>query len=168
MSDLITANTDSSDSDLHIFVDADACPVKEEVYRVARRCGIRVTLVANSEMAIPDEVWLDLRIVANWFDAADDWIVEQTGHDDIVITVDIPLADRCLKKGSRVLGHKGREFTHDNIGSALATRAVMSHLRDMDEHHGGPSPSQRKTGLNFFKKWIKSFNQFVENEKLES
>ena len=100
---------------LHIYVDADACPVKQEVYRVAKRCGLEVTLVANSWMRVPDERWLKLEVVGEGFDEADDWIVEHVQPDDIVITADIPLASRCLKNGARVIGSTGKPFTEDNM-----------------------------------------------------
>ncbi len=94
---------------LNVLVDADGCPVKEEVYRVARRHELQVTLVANSMMRVPDEERIQLVVVQDRFDAADDWIVERAGEDDIVITADIPLASRCLEKSARVLGSRGRD-----------------------------------------------------------
>ena len=129
---------------LIVYVDADACPVKEEVYRVARRCGLPVILVANSPMRIPGDAGFELIVVGDRFDASDDWIEERVEENDIVITGDILLADRCLKKGARVLGHKGREFTPENIGSAIATRTILSHLRDVSEHRHGPPPFAKK------------------------
>ncbi|MBW1852934.1 MAG: DUF188 domain-containing protein, partial [Deltaproteobacteria bacterium] len=93
---------------LHIFIDADACPVKPEVYRVAGRYGLDVTLVANSRMRIPDERWIALEVVEDGFDAADDWIVEHVEPHDIVVTSDIPLASRCLKENARVIGPSGK------------------------------------------------------------
>ncbi len=93
---------------MHIFVDADACPVKDEVYRVAQRYSLAVTLVANSWMRVPQNKFIRLEVVSDGFDAADDWIAEQAAQDDIVITADIPLAGRCLKKGARVLGPSGK------------------------------------------------------------
>lgn len=128
---------------LHIFIDADACPVKEEVYRVARRYELDVTLVANSWMRIPDEQGITLEIVDDGPDAADDWIAEHAGCDDIVITADIPLAGRCLKKGTRVIGTTGKPFNEDNIGDAIATRELMSMLRDTGEVTGGPPPMKK-------------------------
>lgn len=125
---------------LHIYVDADACPVKGEVYRVARRCGLSVTLVANAWMRVPDEPWIDLRVVGRDVDAADDWIAERIGEGDILVTADIPLADRCLKRGARVLGPTGRPFTEENIGATLATRNLMTELRDAGMVTGGPPP----------------------------
>jgi uncharacterized protein YaiI (UPF0178 family) len=137
---------------LHIFVDADACPVKQEVYRVAGRCGLDVTLVADSWMRIPEAKNIRLEVVDEGLDAADDWIVDHVGRDDIVITADIPLADRCLKKGARVLGPTGRAFTDDNIGPALATRDLMSELREIGEMRGGPPPMQKKDRSRFLQK----------------
>jgi len=123
-----------------IFIDADGCPVKQEVYRVARRHGLKVTVVANSRIRMPRSDEIDLVVVEGQFDAADDWIVEHMASDDIVVTSDIPLAARCLKRGSRVLDHRGGQFTEDNIGEALANRELLSHLRDMGGMTGGPAP----------------------------
>ncbi len=125
---------------LHIFVDADACPVKEEIYRVAGRYGLNVTLVANSPMRIPDYKNIELEIVEKGSDAADDWIVEHLEPDDIVVTADILLASRCLKKGARAIGPAGKPFTEENIGQAVATRNLLSGLRDTGEISGGPPP----------------------------
>ncbi len=125
---------------LNIYVDADGCPVKEEVYRVAQRHGLEVTLVANSRMGTPAGDWVRLVVVGGRFDAADDWIVEHVGQDDIVISGDIPLASRCLKKGAQVIGTTGRPFTEENIGEALATRDLLSHLRDLGTVTSGPAP----------------------------
>ncbi|HEX9592538.1 MAG TPA: YaiI/YqxD family protein [bacterium] len=134
---------------LHIFVDADACPVKEEVYRVARRCRLEVTLVANSWMRVPDERGIALEVVAGGFDAADDWIVDHVRPDDIVVTADIPLASRCLKEGARVMGPTGRPFTEDNIGDAVATRELLSELRDSGQITGGPPPLEKRDRSRF-------------------
>lgn len=128
---------------LHIYVDADACPVKNEVYRVAERCGLEVTLVANSWMRVPNQTWVALEVVGDGFDAADDWIAGHVEPDDIVITADISLADRCLKAGARVMGSKGKPFTEDNIGGAMASRELLSMLRDTGEISGGPPPMDR-------------------------
>jgi len=137
---------------LHIFVDADACPVKSEVYRVAKRCRLHVTLVANSWMRIPDEDGIILQVVGDGFDAADDWIAEHVGAQDIVITADIPLASRCLKKNATVIGPTGKPFTENNIGDALATRELMAELRDAGEIGGGPPPFQKRDRSNFLQK----------------
>ncbi len=134
---------------LSIFVDADACPVKDEVYRVARRYGLSVRLVANQWMRVPGESEIELVVVDGDFDAADDWIVEHAGENDVVITADIPLAARCLEKGARVIGPKGREFKEDSIGDALATRELMSQLRDMGEVGQGPPPFEKKDRSRF-------------------
>ena len=132
-----------------IFVDADACPVKEEVYRVAQRYGIKVTLVSNAWLRAPKEEWLELVIVDGELDAADSWIIEHVAKNDIVVSADIPLASECLKKGARVLGPRGRPFTEDSIGAALATRELMSHLRDMGEMTGGPPPFEKRDRSQF-------------------
>jgi hypothetical protein len=129
---------------LHIYVDADACPVKDEIYKVAQRYGLQVTLVANSYMRYPGGGQVKLEVVEQGRDEADDWIVAQTGQDDIVITGDIPLAARCLDMGARVLGHKGRPFTPENVGDSLATRQLLSQLRDQGLVGGGPPPFSPK------------------------
>jgi hypothetical protein len=134
---------------LHLFIDADACPVKDETYRVAKRYGLRVTLVSNSWMQTPPGDWLELVVVGGKFDEADDWIVEGVEEDDIVITSDIPLAARCLEKGAEVLGPKGRPFTRESIGDALATRELMSQLRDLGAVTGGPAPFEKRDRSNF-------------------
>jgi len=134
---------------LHIFVDADACPVKQEIFRVADRCGLEVTLVANSWMRTPNERWITLEVVGDGFDAADDWIVEHVQSGDIVITADIPLASRCLKAGACVLGSTGKPFTHDNIGQALATRNLLEELRGAGEITGGPAPLKKSDKSRF-------------------
>ncbi len=135
-----------------IFVDADACPVKPEIYRVAQRYGLRVTLVSNSWMRIPHEDWLTLVVVDGQFDAADDWLVEHATENDIVISGDIPLASRCLAKGSVVLDLRGGVFTEDNIGEALAGRALLSHLRDLGTVTGGPAPLEKRGRSRFLQR----------------
>jgi len=112
-----------------ILVDADACPVKEEIYRVAIRHGVAAVIVANSYIRIPDHPLISRRIVSDGFDAADDWIAAEADTLSVVITADIPLADRALKAGAKVLGPTGKPFTPDSIGSALATRDIMADLR---------------------------------------
>lgn len=123
-----------------IYIDADACPVKEEVYRVARRYEINVFVVANAPIRVPSEALIELIVVWGGFDAADDRIVESVVEGDIVITTDIPLADRCIRAGARVLGPKGVEFTEDAMGNALATRALLDMLRQSGSFAGGPAP----------------------------
>jgi hypothetical protein len=134
---------------LHIFVDADACPVKQEVYRVAGRYHLDVTLVANSWMRVPNEPWIALEVVGGGFDEADDWIVEHVLPHDIVITADIPLANRCLKEGARVIGTTGKPFTDNNIGQAIATRDLLSELRGAGEITGGPPPLEKRDRSRF-------------------
>jgi uncharacterized protein YaiI (UPF0178 family) len=123
-----------------IFVDADACPVKAEVYRVAERHRIAVVVVANSFMAVPNEPWIERVIVSAGFDAADDWIAERARPGAVVVTADVPLASRCVKAGAMVVGPTGKPFTDDSVGMALATRNLMQDLRAMGEVTGGPSP----------------------------
>ena len=123
-----------------IYVDADACPVKREVYRVAERHGVPVHVVANGVIAIPDHPDIHRVIVGDALDAADDWIAERAGKGDIVVTADIPLADRCVKAGAKVIGPTGRAFTEDSIGMALATRNLMDDLRSAGTVTGGPKP----------------------------
>jgi uncharacterized protein len=134
---------------LHIYVDADACPVKQEVYRVSGRYQLEVTLVANSWMRVPNERLIALKVVTDGFDAADDWIVARVQPLDIVITADIPLASRCLKQGARVVGPTGKAFTDKNMGQALATRNLLSDLRGAGEITGGPSPFQKRDRSRF-------------------
>ena len=124
----------------HIFIDADACPVKEEVYQVAARYGLKVFVVANSFIRTPRDASIELVSVGQGFDAADDWIAERATPQDIVITSDIPLAGRCLKAGAVVVAPNGKPFTENSIGMALAMRELMSDLRAMGEAKGGPPP----------------------------
>lgn len=125
---------------MRIYVDADACPVKEEVYRVARRYALPVSVVSNSWMNVPRESLIESVVVDAGPDVADDWIAERAGGGDVVVTADIPLAARALKAGAAALAPNGRPFTADNIGSALTSRAVGEHLRAMGEVTGGPKP----------------------------
>jgi uncharacterized protein YaiI (UPF0178 family) len=131
-----------------IYVDADACPVKDEVYRVAARHAVPVVVVANSPMRMPPDENVRLEVVGQGFDAADDWIAERAGARDIVITSDILLAGRCINVGSGtgafVLGPTGKPFTEDNIGTATVTREMMADMRAMGEIRGGPPPFQKK------------------------
>jgi uncharacterized protein YaiI (UPF0178 family) len=137
---------------LHVYIDADACPVKDEVYKVAQRYGLKVTLVANSYMRIPGGDWIELVVVDKGLDEADDLIVERADENDIVITGDIPLAARCLDKGALVLGHKGRPFTSENVGESLATRQLLTQLRDQGIMMGGPPPFAKKDRSLFLQK----------------
>ena len=135
-----------------IYIDADGCPVKNEVYRVAKRFGLKVCLVSNSRMGIPQEELFELVIVNERFNAADDWIVEQVRDQDIVVSADIPLAARCLEKGARVIDPKGRVFSKETIGDALANRELMAYLRDMGNMTGGPAPFEKRDRSRFLQR----------------
>ena len=137
---------------IHILVDADACPVKQEISRVAQRHGLEVTLVSNAWMRIPQEPNLTLVVVDGQFDSADDWIVEHVAENDIVVSADIPLASRCLKKGARVLAPTGRVFTEDSIGDALASREISAHLRELGTITGGPAPFEKRDRSRFLQR----------------
>lgn len=134
---------------IRIFVDADGCPVKNEIFRVAVRYGLKVYVVSNSRMRIPPEGLFEPIIVKEDVDAADDWIVEHVKEDDIAVSADIPLAARCLEKGARVLDPKGRVFTEESIGGALANRELTAYLRDMGNITGGPSPFAKRDRSRF-------------------
>ena len=123
-----------------IYVDADACPVKQEIYRVAKRYELPVKVVANAALHVPKASWLELVVVRSGLDAADDWIAEHAQLDDIVITADIPLAARCIEAAASVIDHKGGTFTEDRIGEALASPEVMEHLRESGMITKGPAP----------------------------
>ncbi len=133
----------------HILVDADACPVKDEIYKVAERHKVPVTIVANSWFRVPREDWLEQVVVSDGFDAADDHIAERSTKQSVVITADILLADRCLKNGSTVVAPNGKPFTEDSIGSAVATRAIMADLRAGVENIGGPPPFSKQDRSRF-------------------
>jgi uncharacterized protein YaiI (UPF0178 family) len=123
-----------------IFIDGDACPVKEEVYAVAARLGLSVVVVANQPIRVPQDAGVEMVLVPDGPDAADDWIAEEIRAGDIVITADIPLAARCLARGAHALGTNGREFSPDSMGQALATRAIKATLREAGALTGGPAP----------------------------
>jgi uncharacterized protein YaiI (UPF0178 family) len=125
---------------IRILVDADACPVKDEIYKVAWRREVPVKVVSNARIRLPDHPLVERVLVSDAFDAADDWIVEQADAKTLVITGDILLADRCLKAGATVIGHNGKPFTSASIGGAIATRAIMADLRAGGDAVGGPAP----------------------------
>ena len=129
---------------IRIFVDADACPVKAEVYRVAERYGLKVFVVANSFMAVPRSEMIERIIVSEGPDIADNWIAERAGASDIVITADIPLAGRCVRNGATVIGPTGKPFSEDSIGMALATRDLLTELRSAGATTRGPPPLTRQ------------------------
>ena len=133
-----------------ILVDADACPVKEEIYRVAERFGAEVRVVSNSPFRVPVSARVKRVVVSDGFDAADDWIAEHATPRSVVITADILLAERCLKVGAQVLAHNGKPFDAASIGSAIATRAIMEDLRaGMDGVGGGPPPFSKADRSKF-------------------
>jgi uncharacterized protein YaiI (UPF0178 family) len=147
-----------------ILVDADAAPVKQEVFRVALRYGIKVILVANSPINIQEEDWLESVIVNGQFDAADDWIVNHVQKNDIVVTGDIPLAARCLKKDTRVLDYRGLIFTENSIGNMLATRDLMAHLRNIGVNTSGPKVFVKKDRSRFLQS-LDTIIQSIRNGK---
>jgi len=147
-----------------LFIDADACPVKEEAYRVARRYGLRVYVVSNGWMMVPREPLIEQVVVDAGPDVADDWIAERVGPADIVITSDIPLAERALKAGGQALNPKGKPFTPDSIGSALAGRAIGEHLRSIGEVTRGPAPFGPADRSNF----LQALDQAVHRARKRS
>ena len=151
---------------IKLYIDADACPVKNEVFRVARRHGLKVYLVSNSEMRIPPDELIELIIVDEGFDAADDWIATHITETDIAVTADIPLAARCLKKGARVLDPKGRVFSEDSIGDALANRDFMAFLRDMGTMTGGPPPIEQKDRSRFMQRLDEIIHAIMRGKSL--
>jgi uncharacterized protein YaiI (UPF0178 family) len=132
-----------------IYVDADACPVKAEIYKVAERHGWPVQVVANDIIALPVHPLINRVVVSDGFDAADDWIAERAGPGDVVITADIPLAARCVKAGAAVLAHNGKGFSDRSIGMALASRNLMSELREAGQVTGGPRPFSQRDRSTF-------------------
>jgi len=134
---------------LHIYIDADSCPVKPQIYKVADRYELNVTVVANSWMRTPNSQRIKLEVVGSGFDEADDWIVEHVQTDDIVITTDVLLANRCVKEEARVLSPSGKIFDEDNIGSTVATRDLLADLRGAGEITGGPPPLTDKDRSRF-------------------
>ena len=137
---------------IEIFVDGDGCPVKDETYVVATRYEIPVVLVANSRLSVPEGLGVEMVLVDQGPDAADDWIVEHVRAEDVVVTADIPLAARCLEAGARVLGTNGRIFSEDSIGNLLATRDLKAYLRETGVMSGGPPSISAKDRSRFLSK----------------
>jgi uncharacterized protein YaiI (UPF0178 family) len=135
-----------------IYVDADASPVKSEVVRVAKRYGLKVYLVSNFKMRFPKDELVEMVVVNDHIDAADDWIVEFISGEDIAVSADIPLVSRCLRKGARVLDPKGRVFTEDTIGEALANRDITIYLRDQGNIRGGSAPYGKQDRSRFLQR----------------
>jgi uncharacterized protein YaiI (UPF0178 family) len=134
---------------IRILVDADACPVKDEIYKVAWRHEVPVAIVSNSPFRVPDHPLIERVTVGSGFDAADDWIAEAAGPQTLVVTADILLADRCIKAGAAVIGPTGKPFTNASIGAAIATRAIMADLRAGGDAIGGPAPFARADRSRF-------------------
>ncbi|MBL0313460.1 MAG: YaiI/YqxD family protein [Holophagaceae bacterium] len=135
---------------IELYVDGDACPVKDEIFRVAKRYGLKVHLVANTSLRIPRDPLFEMVVVrGGQLDVADDWIAERVTARDIAITSDLPLAARCLAKGARVLDSRGKVFSDDAMGEALATRELMAQLRDMGVVSGGPAPFEARDRSRF-------------------
>ena len=148
---MISAPSPAPSKPITIYVDADACPVKNEVYRVAERHGIKVVIVSNSPIAVPRDPMIERVVVAAGMDEADNWIAERVSRGDIVITADIPLASRCVKAGAAAIAPTGRAFTEESIGMTLATRNLMDSLRSAGEITSGPksfSPRDRSSFLS--------------------
>jgi uncharacterized protein YaiI (UPF0178 family) len=136
-----------------IYVDADGCPVKNEIYRVAARYDLKVILVANARMRVPqEEDRVELVVVSDELDAADDWIAEHVQPDDVVVTADVPLASRCVKAGARVLSPRGRVFDKASVGSALAARDLSAYLREIGLQTGGPAPFSKRDRSQFLQR----------------
>jgi uncharacterized protein len=150
---------------LNIYIDADGCPVRDETLKVAERYQLKVFLVANKRLNIPFSDRVEMVVVTNAFDAADDWIAEQVQSGDIVVTADILLADRCVKKQARVLGTKGEEFSEDNIGSAVSNRELMQNLRQMGEIRGGPASMQKADRSKFLSQLDRIINDIKRTKK---
>ncbi|MES1997612.1 MAG: YaiI/YqxD family protein [Pseudomonadota bacterium] len=131
--------TPSPDTGRRILVDADACPIKDEIYKVAWRLEVPVWVVSNSHLRVPEHPLIQRIVVSDGFDAADDWVAERSSAGAVVVTADILLADRCLKAGAAVLSPTGKPFTTSSIGAAIATRAIMADLRAGGDQIGGPA-----------------------------
>ena len=142
-----------------ILIDADACPVKDETYRVAKRYNLNVILISNMWMRVPTEPWLEQIVVNDHPDAADDWIAEQATEQDIVVTADIPLAGRCLEKNAHVISPRGRYYTKNDIGEALSNRNLHEQLRDMGIMTGGPKPFSKQDRSHF----LQRLDQLIQN-----
>jgi uncharacterized protein len=136
-------------STIQVYVDADACPVKAEVYRVAQRYGLKVFVVANAYLSVPNDPLIERVLVDGGFDAADNWIAERAGPAAIVITSDILLAQRCVAVGATVIAPTGRRFSKESIGAAVADRALAEHLRAIGEISGGPRPMAQRDRSRF-------------------
>ncbi len=150
---------------ISIYIDADACPVKAEIYRVAERYSLKVYVVSNAYMNVPRDPRIERVVVSDSFDAADNWIAERVGPSDIVVTADIPLADRCLKADASVIGNTGVPFTKASIGMAMANRELMSNLRAMGEITGGPKPMAQRDKSRFLSALDETIQKLKRSQK---
>lgn len=146
---------------MEIFIDADACPVKDEVYRVAQRYGLKTWVVSNTFMMIPRSAMVEQVIVDAGPDVADDWIAEHVAPGDVAITSDIPLAERVLQAGAHAIAPNGKPFTEDSIGSAIAQRALMEQLRSTGDIFGGPRPFERNDRSRF----LQALDEVIQKER---
>ncbi|HSM05413.1 MAG TPA: YaiI/YqxD family protein [Longimicrobiales bacterium] len=146
---------------MEIYVDADACPVKDETYRVAGRYGLHVRVVTARWMRVPSDPGIHLEVVeeTGGLDAADDWIVERVGTGDVVVTEDVHLAARCVEKGALALTPRGKEFTSSSVGEAVAMRDLMTNLREAGVDTGGPAPFQKTDRSNFLQRLDEMVNR---------
>ena len=153
---------------LDVYVDGDACPVKDEVYRVAARHDLKVYVVSDGSLRTTAPGRVEFIRVRQGYNAADDWIAERAGAGDIAVTSDIPLADRCLKNGARVIAPNGRVWTEDSIGEAMAKRELMDHLRQMGAITGGPppfAPADRSRFLARLEETIQAIRRLRDKQK---
>ncbi len=150
---------------ISIYIDADACPVKAEIYRVAERYSLKVYVVSNAYMNVPRDPRIERVVVSDSFDAADNWIAERVGPSDIVVTADIPLADRCLKADASAIGNTGVPFTKASIGMAMANRELMSNLRAMGEITGGPKPMAQRDKSRFLSALDETIQKLKRSQK---
>lgn len=148
---------------MEIYIDGDACPVKDEAIRVSQRHNLVIHLVGNTWLRAGNSSLINRVVVGKQLDAADDWIAERCGAGDIVITGDIPLADRCLKAGAMALNHNGKAFTPDSIGMTLATRDLMMHLREAGEITGGGSAFTRQDRSRFLQALENAIQVLIRN-----
>ena len=146
---------------IQVFIDADACPVKDEVYKVAERYGLKTYVVSNAFMMIPRSPMIERVIVDAGPDVADDWIAEHVAKGDVAITNDIPLAERVLQAGGHAVSPSGRPFTPDSIGSAIAQRALMEQIRSTGEITGGPKPFDRNDRSRF----LQALDEIIQKER---
>jgi uncharacterized protein YaiI (UPF0178 family) len=151
---------------LRVLVDADACPVKDEIYKVAWRHGVPVAIVSNQRIRVPDHPLIERVVVSDAFDAADDWIAEAAGPATVVVTADILLADRALKAGATVLGPTGKPFTTSSIGPAIATRAIMADLRAGGDAIGGPAPFAKADRSRFLQALDEALVRLKRGQKI--